>query len=179
MLQPKIGRKEILYEDKYQQIYSVRANFGDFTKDYFVRDSGKRAGLVVTNNDSVLLVRQHRLLINGLSWEIPGGKIEDGESPGSAAVRECQEETGVLCRNLKPPLNFQVGLDTTDNPTHLFYTAEFSETREIRPNPHEVVQHAWTPISQCIEMIFEQKIQDSLSIIAILSYAQVTSSSAN
>ena len=28
-------------------------------------------------------------------WEFPGGKIEGGESPEAAAIRECLEETGV------------------------------------------------------------------------------------
>jgi 8-oxo-dGTP diphosphatase len=28
-------------------------------------------------------------------WEFPGGKIEPGESPEVAAVRECLEETGI------------------------------------------------------------------------------------
>jgi mutator protein MutT len=28
-------------------------------------------------------------------WEFPGGKVEQGESPADAAIRECLEETGV------------------------------------------------------------------------------------
>ena len=31
-------------------------------------------------------------------WEFPGGKIEAGEFPQDAAVRECAEETGVVIR---------------------------------------------------------------------------------
>lgn len=31
-------------------------------------------------------------------WIFPGGGIKDGERPEAAAVRECREETGVVCR---------------------------------------------------------------------------------
>jgi 8-oxo-dGTP diphosphatase len=33
-------------------------------------------------------------------WEFPGGKIEPGETAQAAAVRECQEETGLLVEPL-------------------------------------------------------------------------------
>ncbi|MDH3427947.1 MAG: NUDIX domain-containing protein, partial [Gemmatimonadota bacterium] len=40
-------------------------------------------------------------LLGGL-WEFPGGKVEPGESPRQAAVREVVEETGMSIRLTGP-----------------------------------------------------------------------------
>lgn len=52
------------------------------------------AAAVVVRDDRVLLVRR-RVEEGALSWQFPAGKIEPGESPEQAAVRETQEETGL------------------------------------------------------------------------------------
>jgi 8-oxo-dGTP diphosphatase len=50
---------------------------------------------VVEHNDRFLIgQRQAGAMLAGY-WEFPGGKIELGESPEEAAVRECREEAGV------------------------------------------------------------------------------------
>ena len=53
---------------------------------------------------AALIRRDNRLLIcqrpahkaRGLKWEFPGGKIEAGETPQAALIRECREELGVV-----------------------------------------------------------------------------------
>ena len=167
---PIISAKKIVYQDKNRQIYRVEADFGATSKEYLVSDSGKRAGLVVVQGDAILLVRQYRLLINRLSWEIPGGKVEDRESAEVAAIRECLEETGLRCRDLKPLLNFHPGLDAWYNPTALFYSDQFDEVVNNPSDPLEVEEQVWVPLSHCIQMILDQEIVDSFSIVALLAY---------
>ncbi len=51
---------------------------------------------LVVRAGRVLLQRRdlHDPVMPGL-WEFPGGKLEAGEPPGSAAIRELREETGL------------------------------------------------------------------------------------
>ena len=172
---PQIGPRSLVHENPFQQIFRVPVDFGGFSKEYFVREDGKHVGLVVVRDDSVLLVRQFRLLINGLSWEIPGGGIDEGEEPEQAAVRECSEETGFVCRNLKPVIRFHLGLDTIHNPSWVFYTDEFEDTGIRCNDPGEVVEYQWVGLDDCIKMVFSQEISGSFSIVALLAYQALRS----
>ena len=47
-------------------------------------------------------------------WELPGGKVEPGERPEEALVRECAEELGVVIELLaRVPGEFRIGAATT------------------------------------------------------------------
>src|SRR6266850_8178004 len=117
MTPPRIGPRELVYQNPFQSIHKVSVAFEDFKKDIFVNSFGQRAGLVLVKGGQVLLVRQYRLLVNGLAWEIPGGKVDSAETPEQAARREALEETCLLCGAVTPLLYFHPGLDTHDNPT--------------------------------------------------------------
>jgi len=99
------------------------------------------AAAVIIRDGRVLLTRraagQH---LAGL-WEFPGGKLEDGESPEAALVRECEEECGI-----------EVEVAGILEVTHhrypdkevllLFYRCELraGEVRHL-----QVADHAWVP----------------------------------
>lgn len=78
-----------------ESVSHVHAEFGDFAKDYYVVEFGPRAGMVAVSEGKILLTAQYRFLINGIAWEIPGGRVDDGEMPIEAAQRECLEETEI------------------------------------------------------------------------------------
>ncbi|EIZ80449.1 7,8-dihydro-8-oxoguanine triphosphatase [Novosphingobium sp. Rr 2-17] len=58
----------------------------------------------------VLMQRRAFTAVHGGLWEFPGGKLEPGETPEAAAVRELQEELGIdLAPTALSPVGFASG----------------------------------------------------------------------
>jgi 8-oxo-dGTP pyrophosphatase MutT (NUDIX family) len=166
----KFSPKQTTYQTQFFKIYHSQADFGAFIKDYFVVNFGPRGGIVAVRANSVLLVRQYRYLVDGLSWELPGGTIDDGESPELGAVRECREETGVMCLDLQPLVVYYPGLDNVDNRTTIWYSENIETKSQFVSNEEEVREIAWVPLQQCMDMIFRQEILDAMSVTGLLAY---------
>jgi 8-oxo-dGTP pyrophosphatase MutT (NUDIX family) len=169
-----IGPRSLVYKNQYQEIYQVRVQFEDFQKDIFVNCFGERAAMLFVRDREVLMIRQFRLLANGLAWEIPGGKIDPNETPAQAAAREGLEESGYRCKSVYPLLYFHPGLDTHDNPTFIFFCVDFEEAPGEHFHSNEISDRVWLPLARCIEMIFAREIVDSLTIAALLAYKTIS-----
>jgi 8-oxo-dGTP diphosphatase len=48
----------------------------------------------------LLVARRHADAIRGGLWELPGGKVEPGEAPERAALREAEEEVGIAAESV-------------------------------------------------------------------------------
>ncbi|HVE28038.1 MAG TPA: NUDIX domain-containing protein, partial [Sporichthya sp.] len=53
-------------------------------------------GAAIVHRGRLLAARRSAPVNLAGGWELPGGKVEPGESEADALVRECQEELGVL-----------------------------------------------------------------------------------
>ena len=159
----------ILFTNQHLDLYSVIANFGDFSREYFVVKRGIRVGVILVEDDSVLLVKQYRYVINDYSWELPSGGVNEGESLEEVAVRECLEETGMRCRTLIHVYNFILGADVADSPAYIYSCNDFYPVGDF--DRKEISEIKWVPFNQCLEMILSKEIQDVFTIIGLSVYA--------
>ena len=167
---PRLIRRELIHRNPLESVAHVHADFGAFAKDYYIVDFGPRAGIVAVQDGKVLLTAQYRFLIDGVAWEIPGGRIEPGETAEQAAQRECLEETGCFCFDPKPLLSYRPGLDNVENLTTVLYSEAVEQRHVFEADPAEVLAVAWVPLEECVSLVFGGQIADALTISAVLAY---------
>lgn len=165
MFPSKIESHGYVFENRFKKIEKLTATFDGFEKEYFVLDVGPKAGVLIVRDGEVLFVRQYRVLLNDLSYEIPGGLLKENESAETAAIRECQEETGITCTDLKPLVNFNPDHDDERNYTQIFYSEKVDAVSE-----EGLADYAWVPVEKALDMLFSETISDCLTVIALLAY---------
>ncbi len=119
--------------------------------------------LVFLRQPGKLLLAMKKRGFGAGKWNGAGGKIEAGEAPLAAAIRETQEEIGVTPHNLQLAGRLRFFLhDQPDfeNYCHVFVTTEWkgepSESEEMRPQwfviediPYDKMwadDHLWLPL---------------------------------
>ena len=71
------------------------------THDFYRIEAPDWVNIVpLTSNNEVVMIEQYRHGTGEVTLEIPGGMVDDGESPSDAAARELLEETGYAPREV-------------------------------------------------------------------------------
>jgi ADP-ribose pyrophosphatase len=115
----------------------------------------------------VLLVRQYRYTVNDFIWELPAGRIDEGEDELPAAKRELLEETGFTAERWKRVLYFYVSPGFLDE-TMAVYLAEDLKPGEAQPEDDEFIVKRFFPLSQALRMVMSGKVRDAKTISSIL-----------
>jgi 8-oxo-dGTP pyrophosphatase MutT (NUDIX family) len=134
---------------------------------HVIRMPAQAAGMVVTDANRVLLMWRHRLVTDSWGWEVPGGRIDAGETPEHAARREAIEECGWEPLSIKPLLSYHPSNGLSDQTFHLF---ESNGARHLGEpsDPSESERLEWFDWSDAMALIDEGKIRDGLSLTALL-----------
>lgn len=132
-----------------------------------VRHSGGAAVLLVKDN-KVLLVRQYRYLYGKSIYEIPAGKLNEGETPAVAAARELEEETGHKAE-LSHLSDIYPTPGYTDEIIHIYYAERYEITTQ-KLDDDEFLNYSFIDIEKVLDMINRGEICDAKTIVAVYRY---------
>lgn len=126
--------------------------------------------LPIDAQDYTYLVGQYRYPLGSYSWEIPEGGCPQDEDPLEAAKRELKEETGVEASHYELLGRAHLSNSVSDEEA-FWYLATGLTQGEAEPEGTEQLAVRHLPFSAALEMVQKGEITDSLSVLAIMSYA--------
>lgn len=122
---------------------------------------------VTENNEVIVTVEPRVFTEKTVGVGFPAGYIENGEEPSAAALRELQEEVGVIPKRLIPLASFyqDEGISAAKNTAYLALGC--TEGHEKNPDEGEFVEYFKCSFQEVLELQEEGYIEGSNSIIAI------------
>ncbi|HZF26372.1 MAG TPA: NUDIX hydrolase [Steroidobacteraceae bacterium] len=131
-----------------------------------IRHPGGAAVVAIDAENRVCLLHQYRHAAGGWLWELPGGKLDGGEPPLSAAQRELTEEAGVSARDWQSLGTVVSSPGVFTEVVHLFLARELGQ--EIAaPEAAEVFEIAWVPFEEALARAIDGDITDSKTVIGL------------
>jgi len=115
----------------------------------------------------VLLERQYRHAAQSYLWELPAGRIDEGETELAAAKRELIEETGYRAKHWKRILNFYASPGFLGE-TMSIYLATGLRQGEAEPEEDERIVTRVFPLSALVDNVLRGKIRDGKTIAGVL-----------
>ena len=120
-------------------------------------------GLVFNSSKELLLIYRHG------KWDLPKGKVEENEEIELAAIREVQEECGLIQIELLGFFErtyhiYDLNAQSYFKTTHWFLMETMQE--ELKPQLEEGIEEVkWTPIER-LEFVFQNTFQNIKELIS-------------
>lgn len=162
------GRRAI-YESPWISLDLVDVELPDGRRfeQHVVRMARPVAGAVVIDHDRALLMWRHRHVTDTWGWEIPTGRVEEGESPEQAAAREVEEETGWRPGPLRLIVASQPSNGSVDT-RHYLYRADSAHQIGPPTDITEAERIEWIPLTEIRPRIASGEIVNGPTLIALL-----------
>ncbi|MDB4872912.1 MAG: hydrolase [Gemmatimonadales bacterium] len=164
-----VHSEEPLYRDEWLDIRlaDVEISGGRHLSHRLIRTPPGAGAVVVDEERRVLLIWRHRFITDSWGWEIPIGKIDEGEEPAHAAAREVEEETGWRPGPMRPLLYSQPTNGISDSQHHIF-RADGATYISPPAEDWESERIEWVPLTEVRRLIDKRDIVSGTSIAALL-----------
>lgn len=169
----QLDRRE-LYKGKIFRLDKDIVRFPDGSQSEFdiVRHPGAAAVVPFLNDPTgeepqILLLRQFRYAADGYIYEIPAGRLDEGESPADCAARELKEETGCTAERIEPLFSMFTTPGFTDETIHVYMATGLTHGQSAR-EADEFAEVVIMRLAEALELIRDGAIPDGKTALAIL-----------
>jgi 8-oxo-dGTP pyrophosphatase MutT (NUDIX family) len=158
-----------LYRDEWLDIRVAEVELPDGHRfgHRWIRTPPGAGVVAVDGGDQVLLIWRHRFITDTWGWEIPMGKIEEGELPAHAAAREFEEETGWRAGRLRHLIDVQPTPGLSNSVHHIFQAGEAAHVGSPTDTA-EADRVGWVPLAQVPSLTARGDITSGSTLAALL-----------
>jgi ADP-ribose pyrophosphatase len=166
-----IDRKEH-YSGPIFKVFTDKIKMPDdsvIRRDVVEKRHSAAAVLAVKEDGNVVFVRQYRRSADGEILELPAGVVDEGETALACAIRELEEETGLIAGKMEFMFQFYTSVGFCDEVVSIYLASEFSQGVQNFDEGESLVLEEY-PVDEAIEMVFDGRIVDSKTVAALLGY---------
>ena len=132
-----------------------------------VEHNGGAVMAALTEDKKLVMVRQYRKPAGKVMLEVPAGKIDKGEKPLEAAVRELKEETGYTASKVEFLTEFYPSVGYSEERLYLYLCTGLTPG-ETCFDENEAIEIEEIDLDRLFKMAMSGELDDAKTIIAIL-----------
>lgn len=168
----KLLKRTLLLDTKLFQVSESELidPHGVKIKRILVEHGGSTVVMPVDDQGRVLLVRQYRFPVLKNLWELPAGKIDEGETALQAAKRELLEETGYNAKSWKKLIAFYPSPGFQQEKMTIYLAQNLMEGDRKLDHGEENLIMRWYPAEHVAKMIRKGVIVDAKTILGMYAW---------
>lgn len=149
------------------KVHDIELPDGKPANREIVEHHGGVGVIAVTPEREVFMVTQYRIAADEMMFEIPAGKLEKGENPYDAGMRELEEETGYKTDKLEFLGEYYATPGYCTEKLSIYLATNLEYTGQ-HLDPGEFLNVSKIPLDKLYEMVMNNEVRDCKTAIAIL-----------
>jgi ADP-ribose pyrophosphatase len=167
-LEEKFIKSEQIFDGKLLKVFrdTVRLPDGSEAIREWIKHPGAVAAVPVLPDGRIILVKQYRYPMEEVTLEIPAGKLEIGENPDEAVLRELKEESGYTAESIELIATIATTVAFSNERIRL-YIAKNLTAGEQCTDEDEFINVELHTLDELMEMIRKGTLYDAKTVTAL------------